>query len=37
VLGLRALAKKVRGGYVRVITDEPLLPPVRRFVGRVVD
>ena len=37
VLGLRALAKKVRGGYVRVINDEPLLPAVRRFVGRVVD
>ena len=37
VLGLRALAKKVRGTYVRVINDEPLLPAVRRFVGRVVD
>ena len=37
VLGLRALAKKVRGTYVRVVTDEPLLPAVRRFVGRVVD
>lgn len=37
VLGLRALAKKVRGAYVRVVTDEPLLPPIRRFVGRVVD
>jgi uncharacterized protein (DUF58 family) len=37
VLGLRALAKKVRGGYTRVVTDEPLLPAVRRFVGRVVD
>lgn len=37
VLGLRALAKKVRGGYVRVITDEPMLPSIRRFVGRVVD
>jgi len=37
VLGMRALAKKVRGTYVRVVTDEPLLPAVRRFVGRVVD
>lgn len=37
VLGLRALAKKVRGTYTRVVTDEPLLPAVRRFVGRVVD
>jgi uncharacterized protein (DUF58 family) len=37
VLGLRALAKKVRGAYVRAITDEPLLPVVRRFVGRTVD
>lgn len=37
VLGLRALAKKVRGGYTRVVTDEPLLPAVRRFVGRIVD
>jgi len=37
VLALRALAKKVRGTYVRVVTDEPLLPAVRRFVGRVVD
>jgi len=37
VLGLRALAKKVRGTYVRAVTDEPLLPVVRRFVGRTVD
>ncbi len=37
VLGLRALAKKVQGSYVRVINDEPLLPVVRRFVGKVVD
>lgn len=37
VLGLRALAKKVQGTYVRMVTDEPLLPVVRRFVGRVVD
>jgi uncharacterized protein (DUF58 family) len=37
VLGLRALAKKVRGTYVRAITDEPLLPVVRRFVGRTMD
>jgi uncharacterized protein (DUF58 family) len=37
VLGLRALAKKVRGMYVRAVTDEPLLPVVRRFVGRTVD
>jgi uncharacterized protein (DUF58 family) len=37
VLGLRALAKKVQGTYVRIVTDEPLLPVVRRFVGRVVD
>jgi len=37
VLGLRALAKKVRGTYVRNITDEPLLPVIRRFVGRVID
>ena len=37
VLGMRALAKKVRGTYVRVINDEPLLPAVRRFVGRTVD
>ncbi len=37
VLGLRALAKKVRGTYVRVVTDEPLLPAVRRFVNQVVD
>ncbi len=37
VLGLRALAKKTRGAYVRVVTDEPMLPHVRRFVGRAVD
>ena len=37
VLGLRALAKKVSGTYVRIVTDEPLLPVVRRFVGRQVD
>lgn len=37
VLGLRALAKKVQGTYVRAVTDEPLLPVVRRFVGRVMD
>jgi len=37
VLGLRALAKRVRGTYVRMVTDEPLLPVVRRFVGRIVD
>jgi uncharacterized protein (DUF58 family) len=37
VLGLRALAKKVRGTYVRVVTDDPLLPSIRRFVNRVVD
>jgi uncharacterized protein (DUF58 family) len=37
VLGLRALAKRVQGTYVRVITDEPLLPVMRRFVGRVMD
>ncbi len=37
ILGLRALAKKVRATYVRVVSDEPTLPAVRRFVGRVVD
>ncbi len=37
VLGLRALAKKVQGTYVRIVNDEPLLPVVRRFVGRIVD
>ena len=37
VLGMRSLAKKVRGTYIRVVSDEPLLPAVRRFVGRTMD
>jgi uncharacterized protein (DUF58 family) len=37
LLGLRALAKKVRASYTRVINDEPLLPAVRRFVAKAVD
>ena len=34
---LRAFAKKHRSSYVRVRTDEPLLPVLRRFVARAID
>ena len=37
LLGLRALAKRHRATYVRVATNEPLLPAIRRFVARTVD
>ena len=37
LLGLRALAKKHRATYVRVLNDEPVLGAVRRFVARGVD
>ena len=37
ILGLRALAKRTRGAYVRVSTKEPVLSAVRRFVARTVD
>jgi uncharacterized protein (DUF58 family) len=37
LLGLRAVAKRTRATYVRVATDEPLLPAIRRFVARTVD
>lgn len=37
IMGLRALSKKVRATYIRVVNDEPLLPAVRRFVARAVD
>jgi uncharacterized protein (DUF58 family) len=34
---LRAFARKAGGTYVRIRTDEPWHPAVRRFVGRAVD
>jgi uncharacterized protein (DUF58 family) len=37
IMGLRALSKKVRATYIRIVNDEPLLPAVRRFVARAVD
>ena len=37
LLGLRALAKRHRATYVRVATNEALLPAIRRFVARTVD
>lgn len=37
LLGLRALAKRHRATYVRLATNEPLLPAIRRFVARTVD
>ena len=37
VLGLRALAKRTRAGYVRVSTRDPVITAARRFVARTVD
>jgi hypothetical protein len=37
LLMLRALAKKHRATYVRVVSHEPILGAIRRFVARGVD